>query len=64
MKGLKRLPEFSRETGIKYETLKGLAIRGIAPFIRIGGGWYATPEDFQAWLQGQKAKSPYFAKNS
>lgn len=64
MRGLRRLPDLARESGIKYQTLKGMALRGVAPFIRIGRGWYAEPEEFNSWLNDQRDASPYYIQNS
>mgnify|MGYP003151420382 CR=1 FL=1 len=61
-KNLKRLPYFGEETGITYGALKGMAQKGRAPFIRIGRGWYANPDEFGSWLKAQRDSSPYFAK--
>lgn len=57
---LVRMTELSRESGIPYQALKGLAKDGRAPLFRVGRGWYSRRGEFDAWLEAQRAAAPYF----
>lgn len=60
LRKLVRLTDLSKESGIAYQALKGMARDGKAPFFRVGRGWYSRRAEFDAWLEAQRAAAPYF----